>query len=470
MRLRVRPDVWATSLFLALGLLSVTACGGSSDEDGVNQFPCENPTTTGAGSGFATCDNGAVVRESVQQCGSSLPRPEAQAATLATGGCMYDSDCTEQANGYCAVNTFPGGDASGAYCYYGCTSDAECGEGNICVCGEPVGRCAQAKCSSDNDCGEGFHCASYDASGGCDIQGFVCQKPNDECLVNADCAGALCRFDETKGARVCGGGGCAIGRPFLVDEVARVASTAQRDDWLAVGLTPDLERLTPELRLRLRQEWTRSAQLEHASIAAFSRFLMELLAFGAPSELVAETVSAIEDERQHAQLCFTLASEFAGEVIGPGALDVGGALQAPSLGRSLSTAVREGCIGETIAALEAAELATHVVDPLLAQVLERIAADERRHSELAWKFAQWALGQDPGLADVLESELSLVQAEIDEYDPLTSGPRAHELARAGVMPEALRAAVRDAGLRQIVEPGLNGMIEHAQGRTKRNAA
>jgi len=466
MRLRVRPDLWATSLFVALGLVSVTACGGSSDEDGFNPFPCQNPTEVSPG--IVTCDSGARVRESVEQCGSSLPRPEAQTATLVTGGCMYDSDCTEQANGYCAVNNFVGGDATGAYCYYGCTSDAECGEGLICVCGDPIGHCAQANCKSDSDCGSGLHCASYDTSSGCDIEGFACQSPKDECLTNADCGGVICRLDETKGARVCGGGGCAIGRPFLVDDVARVADTARRDDWLACGLTPDLEGLSPELRQRLCQEWTRAAQLEHASIAAFSRFLMELLAFGAPSELVAATVSAIEDERQHAQICFTLASEFAGELIGPGSLDVTGALATPSLARALAPAVREGCIGETVAALEAAELATHVADPLLQQVLERIASDERRHAELAWNFAQWALSRDASLTDVLESELSLVREELEDYDPLTSGPRTHQLARAGVMPEALRAAVRDAGLRQIVEPGLNGMIDHAR-RVRRAA-
>jgi hypothetical protein len=189
---------------------------------------------------------------------------------------------------------------------------------------------------------------------------------------------------------------------------------------------------------------------------------MELLAFGAPSELVAETVSAIEDERQHAQICFALASEYGDQAIGPAGLDVEGALEAPSLARSLATAVREGCIGETVAALEAAELASHASDPVLVKVLERIAADERRHSELAWKFAHWAVCQKPALASVLERELGLVRAELESYVPGTQSPHAQELARAGVLPESLRAAVRDAGLRQIVEPGLGGMIEYVR--------
>ena len=252
------------------------------------------------------------------------------------------------------------------------------------------------------------------------------------------------------------------GRPFLVAEVQRFAGITRRSDWTLAGLAPEVERLEPHVRQRLAEEWTRAGQLEHASIAAFSRFLMELLAFGAPSELVAETVSAIEDERQHTEICFALASAYAGEAIGPDLLDVTGALETPSLARALSTAVREGCIGETLAALEAAELATRAADPLLQQVLERIAADERRHSELAWKFAHWAVCQQPSLAVVLEHELERVCTEIDGYAPETTSPRAHDLARAGVMPETLRADVRQSGLRQIVQPGLGGMVEYAR--------
>src|SRR5262249_48182366 len=162
-----------------------------------------------------------------------------------------------------------------------------------------------ASCTGDADCGLGLHCASNAG------QPFTCQQPGDACLVDADCGGMSCILDSVRGVRVCSGGNVgAIGRPFLVDDVARVASTVRRCAWPAGGLAPDH---TPELRQRLVQEWTRAAQLEHASIAAFSRFLLELLAFGAPAELCAETISALADERRHAEICFALASHFAGE-------------------------------------------------------------------------------------------------------------------------------------------------------------
>jgi hypothetical protein len=180
---------------------------------------------------------------------------------------------------------------------------------------------------------------------------------------------------------------------------------------------------------------------------------------------LAATVRAIEDERRHARLCFGLASAFAGEQVGPGRLDVSGALPAPSLARSLATALVEGCIGETVAALEASELAAQVVDPVLRDALEGIAADERRHAELAWKFAHWAVSRDHSLSALLEQELERVQRELFEFNPPQAKPGDRDRAQAGVMPGAMRTAVRREALRRIVEPGLSGMIDHARARS-----
>jgi hypothetical protein len=497
MRLRVRTDLWATSLFAALGLLPLAACGGRADggDDsssggstggqptgsggsvtprggsvgsggtGIfpvagNQFPCENPIAIEASPGFVTCDNGMTARQSAQTCPSPLPRPEpAPNSAPDAGECQYDTDCTAAPNGYCVGYEYDGA-VPGAYCSYGCTNDAECGAGFLCECGDPVGYCVPTQCHSEADCSPGFHCASYD-SGGCGTEGYACQQAQDACATLVDCP-EVCTLDYATQSRVCGTITCYEGRPFLVDDLARVAPTVTRSDWLTPELAPQLDGMAPELRQRLCEEWRRAAQYEHASVAAFSRFLMELLAFGAPSELVAETVTAIEDERRHAQICFTIASAFAGVAVGPGALDVQGALETPTLARSLATTVREGCIGETVAALSASELAAHVADPVLLQVLEGIAADERRHAELAWKFAHWALCARPELVSVLENELALVTAELAAHAPLDAEPGEPELARAGVMPSSLRRAVREAGLRQIVAPGLAGMIEFAR--------
>lgn len=86
---------------------------------------------------------------------------------------------------------------------------------------------------------------------------------------------------------------------------------------------------------------------EHASIASFARFLLKLLALGAPADLVADAQTAIDDERRHAEAAFGWASNFADRPMGPSQLDVADAL-GPVERRSvaLGTAA-EGAIAAT---------------------------------------------------------------------------------------------------------------------------
>src|SRR5262249_38820263 len=153
------------------------------------------------------------------------------------------------------------------------------------------------------------------------------------------------------GWRVCAPATCAEGRPFLVGAEARVAETGCRSDWMATGPSPNAARLTAAERAELATAWTEVALMEHASIAAFARFTMHLLAVGAPASLVERSNAALADETLHAKLAFAIASAYAGRAIGPGPLDIVGALSQSSFRDILVTTIREGCIGETIAAV-----------------------------------------------------------------------------------------------------------------------
>jgi hypothetical protein len=253
----------------------------------------------------------------------------------------------------------------------------------------------------------------------------------------------------------------------LVHDVARMAGVAGRSDWLEPPLCPNLTGLDTASRERLAQKWLHAARLEPASIAAFGRFLLELLAFAAPAELVTLTIQAMDDERRHAELCFALASEYAGLALGPRELDLEGALPAPTLERSLVTAIREGCVGETVAALKAAELAEHVSDPVLRSVLSRIAADEKRHAELAFRFVEWALSSSGERERaVVAGELDRVRSELASLAPVDLAAD-NELLHRGIPSDGLSRAVRRAALGAVVLPGLEGLLDPA--RTRRAA-
>jgi hypothetical protein len=68
------------------------------------------------------------------------------------------------------------------------------------------------------------------------------------------------------------------------------------------------------------------ALLEHASVASFARFSLQLMAAGAPASLVEAAHRAALDEIEHARLTFRLASRYEGRALGPGPLPVDGSV------------------------------------------------------------------------------------------------------------------------------------------------
>lgn len=419
--------------------------GGTGAGGAPNKFPCANPTAVGAG--YEQCDNGTVHRPEVVQCPSVLPRaPDSMkiAPPGNDGQCASDGDCADMPHGYCSPNG--GGQVPGSFCRYGCVKDSECGAGNICLCGDPVGQCVSASCISDQDCGAGLRCQSYDQSQGCGSLRFSCQSAADACGGDADCMGGFC--DGSSGSFMCVSGGCAIGRPFLVEGLERVAPLARRSDWAEALLELEPSGTAAE-RQRVAAAWARIGQMEHASVAAFARFALQLLQLGAPPELVELATQAMADETRHAKLAFGIAGRYAGLPLGPGSLDVERSLDASSLAEVVRLVVREGCIGETCAALEAREAALHVRAPALAELLGGIADDEARHAELAWRFVSWALERAPvAVGAVLEQELASAAGGVP------SAPSADQqaLLAHGIIDEALRIAVRNAALREVIRP------------------
>ena len=253
--------------------------------------------------------------------------------------------------------------------------------------------------------------------------------------------------------------GITPGRPLRIAGAARLAPVCDRSDWQQHA-TPQLEGLSPALRRELATAWTRDAQLEHASIAAFARHALELLALGAPPELVRETAAAQLDEVEHARLCFGLASAYAGRSIGPGPLDLDG-LTARGLVIEPLAVARElfesGCLNETFAALEAARAAELADDPHVVELLERIADDEARHAALAWKTLAWLAGRSMQVEAWLRVELGRLGAS--SRDPGHATPA---LARHGRLPEHARLRVQADAITTIVRPALRVLCDRAR--------
>jgi hypothetical protein len=146
----------------------------------------------------------------------------------------------------------------------------------------------------------------------------------------------------------------------------------------------------------LGRVWLDAGLGEHASVAAFGRLILDLMSLGSPPSLLARTAKAIDDEVEHARLCFGMARRFTGRTWGPGPLDLSGAIRADQEPSAIiAAAIEEGCVFETISARQAEYALSIVTDPVARRILERISVDESQHAELSWSFVEWALATFP---------------------------------------------------------------------------
>ncbi|PCC75319.1 hypothetical protein SAMN02745121_03958 [Nannocystis exedens] len=252
---------------------------------------------------------------------------------------------------------------------------------------------------------------------------------------------------------------CTDGRPFLVEGTARTAAPTRRRDWQADAPGPSpafLAALDAAARAELAALWTADALAEHASVASFARFTLQLLAHGAPPGLVQEACAAQLDEVAHARLIFALAGDYAGAPVGPGPLATDDALGGPGdLAAVVAAVVREGCVGETLAAAELDLAARTCEDPALAATLRRIAADEQRHAALAWRTVQWALARGgPALRRVVVEALAvrIAAPPPDRLDPAL-------MRRHGRLPAAERVALAAQCMRSVVIPCARALLD-----------
>jgi hypothetical protein len=168
---------------------------------------------------------------------------------------------------------------------------------------------------------------------------------------------------------------CVVGRPY------HEGGEALRAPIRSARTSP------PVAESRRAAAWAASGADEHASVAAFSRLALNLMAHGAPSDLLRDVHRAALDEIGHAETCWSLARRFGGTVVGAGAFPF---KEPVAVNRTLAelaaAAVREGCIGETLGAhlVQAGLELAH--EPEVATALSVIAKEEAEHAVLSFRI------------------------------------------------------------------------------------
>jgi hypothetical protein len=131
----------------------------------------------------------------------------------------------------------------------------------------------------------------------------------------------------------------------------------------------------------LHEHLLRDMHHEAESVRAFERLARELAAYSAPDELCIAALAAADEERDHARRCAALAG-----------VDVEIASDALPVRSLLELAIdnaREGCVGESYAALAAVVQARCAASAELRAHYAAIAVDELGHAALAHAIDRW---------------------------------------------------------------------------------
>jgi hypothetical protein len=259
----------------------------------------------------------------------------------------------------------------------------------------------------------------------------------------------------------------SVRRPLLVGTSLRSASAVLREDWLSGDLGVEKAPLDVDATTlaALARAYATDGCEEHASIAAFARLTLHLLAVGAPPELVEKAHLASLDEIRHARACFALARRYGRRALGPGPLAIRELL--PVSGASFGLAemaalcAEEGCVGETLGVLLAYDTLSRATDPVVERLFGGMAVEEATHVELAWRVVAWCVAQGgdavrAAVRDAIQRGIAATRATaVRTYrDVDTKAWNAH-----GRPTCAQARAVAERGILEVIEPCTRAMLD-----------
>jgi hypothetical protein len=249
------------------------------------------------------------------------------------------------------------------------------------------------------------------------------------------------------------------GRPFTVSGVPRMSVAAPGPGWAqeAPAGGPELSAAARVIALR---RWARAGRAEHASVASFARFSLELMALGAPADLLQGAAEAMADEIAHAQSAFAVVRALGGPELAPGPLDTAGGWPGAQPEDVLLRLILEGCVEETVSAAAAEAALAVAAAPAARAALEQIVRDEARHAALAWRAARWLLGAHPELRAAARSALQAAVAAPAAVEPESADPADLPALRAwGLIDATARAGVRARALVDVVGPAARQLLD-----------
>ena len=141
------------------------------------------------------------------------------------------------------------------------------------------------------------------------------------------------------------------------------------------------------------------AQEEYESIAAFAELGLDLMAAGAPTDLVTKCHEAALEEASHTKVCLRIARSFDGESKACATSESlrrcrrRPRLRAVLLSRIAVESYVDGCLGEASSARVLSKLGRTARSRTLRKALARLAREEMSHARLSAEIVQWCIAE-----------------------------------------------------------------------------
>ena len=232
--------------------------------------------------------------------------------------------------------------------------------------------------------------------------------------------------------------GCVVGRPYIEGGAPRQAPLRSSVEGAAIT---DAARAAA---------WALAGSGEHASVAAFARLSLQLMALGAPNGLLRDAHQAALDEVKHAEQCWEFARHFGGAEITAGPFPFQDSFSARvGLAELAAAAVREGCLAEALGAHVLCVAAQHAPEAHVRAALSSMAEEETRHAVLSFRIVAWAMRS--GGAEVSAAVRAAFAAPWPRVDVAELSLRSH------VAVEQLAAAMLQ-GIDEVLTPAANRLL------------
>jgi hypothetical protein len=215
-------------------------------------------------------------------------------------------------------------------------------------------------------------------------------------------------------------------------------------------------------RTRLAETWSRRSAAEYLAVSTFAVLAIDLVAAGAPADVLSLCMRAGIDEVRHAELCLRMIEIYGGKRVmpPPGMSSLPDDPERPKLHQALANTMLVSCVSETYATTVLTATRDLTTDPVAHAVLTSIYSDEVMHARLGWSYLRYGLerggqGAIDAAAAMVPIALRGVANVVERERPVgevTEAVRGH-----GLMTPAEERVIYSSCVREVLVPGFEAL-------------